>query len=125
MGTIQFILTAAFIMYQLGYHMGNQEYLLAGINFILAGIMAKLFHQSVKFSSDFHKKTYTRKDLIRAQEIYHENYQEEPDVFAPIFTKAGATYHMNYILGIIDSKSYKMRMTVPDPPLPRKITTEG
>ena len=70
------------------------------------------------------KKTtgyYSREDLIRAQEIYHENYNAEPDVFAPIFTKEGAAYHMNYILGIIDGDSYKMNDEFPEPPPPRRI----
>ncbi len=62
------------------------------------------------------KKTtgyYSREDLIKAQAIYHENYNAEPDVFAPVFTKEGAAYHMNYILGIIDGDSYKMNDEFP------------
>lgn len=98
-----------FGIYYMGYEIGVGQYWQAGVTLLCLILLLVVAWRKVVKNLDKEPDAYKKKDLIRAQEIYYENYVKEPDVFAPTYSRNGARYHMEYILGIIDSKSKKLK----------------
>ncbi|MUP44864.1 hypothetical protein E0K83_03780 [Gramella sp. BOM4] len=101
-------LTSIALILGLQFHQEDVEWFWIALLIINIPLGIILRIRKLHFNNETRKK-YSRKDLVRAQEIYYENYLEDPESFKPIPTKGGAAFHMDYLLGIIDQNRPKLR----------------